>query len=100
MIVIVSSSAAERSAFAALCDSRGWANVECDSVRAARKLFRELRPRAVLTRRQLRDGYSDDVMAELAAHSLPAVRVVVLLEAAASSAQTARQIALGADNML
>lgn len=101
MIVIVSSSAAERGAFAALCDSRGWANVECDSVRAARKSFRKLRPVAVLVRHRLRDGYSDDVMTALVAtRSLPAVKVVVLLGPSASSAQAARQISLGVDNVL
>ena len=100
MIVIVSSSAAERTAFAALCDSRGWANIECDSVRAAKKSFQQLRPLAVLTRHKLRDGYSDDLMITLAAtDALPAVKVIVLLESGAASALAARQIALGAESV-
>ena len=100
MIVIVSSNAAERSAFAALCDSRGWASVACDSIRAAKKSFQQLQPAVVLMRHKLRDGYSDDVMIMLAAsESLPAVKVIVLLGAGSSSAQSARQIALGVDSV-
>jgi DNA-binding response OmpR family regulator len=100
MIVIVSSSPAERRALAALCESRGWASVECESVRSARRSFQQVRPRVVLMRHKLPDGYSDDIMAELnARHFPPSVKVIVLLGPGISSAQEARQIALGVDSV-
>ena len=98
MIAIVSSSAPERAAFASLCESRQWASVACDSVRAAARSLRSIRPHVVLTRHRLTDGYSDDVVAELnRAGLLPAVKVIVLIESGAYAAQAARQVALGAD---
>ena len=101
MIVIISSSAHERVAFAALCESRRWACLECDSVHAVRKALQQFRPHVVLTRHQLNDGYSDDVVAILAAAALlPAVKIIVLLGPGASPAQVARQVALGADAVL
>jgi DNA-binding response OmpR family regulator len=100
MIVIVSNSPTERRALAALCESRGWDSVECDTVRAAKRSFRSVRPRVLLTRHRLPDGYSDDLMADLHSKRLaPAVRVIVLLGSGTTSAQTARQIALGVDSV-
>ena len=43
MIAIISSSAHERVAFAALCESRRWACLECDSVHAVRKALQQFR---------------------------------------------------------
>jgi DNA-binding response OmpR family regulator len=101
VIAIISSQPRERSAFAALCESRSWASAECDSLRAFRKLLGRVRPRVVLTRHKLVDGYSDDILAALAAGSgrCPA-KIVVLLAAGTSSALEARQVALGADCIL
>ena len=54
----------------------------------------------MLTRHRLADGYSDDVVAELnRAGLLPAVKIIVLIESGAYSAQAARQVALGADSV-
>lgn len=98
MIAIVSSHPGERAAFVALCASRAWVAAECDSVRALPRTLRQSPPRVVLTRHRLGDGYSDDVIALLSeARLTPATKVIVLIEAAASSAQEARQITLGAD---
>ena len=100
MIAIVASSLHERTAFAALCESRGWAYAECDSLRAVKKLLRHSRPRVVLARHKLSDGYSDDVIAALAtAGLLPTTKVVVLLGPGATAAQEARQVSLGADSV-
>jgi len=98
MIAIVSSHAAERSALTAVCDSRGWVTVDCDSVRGFKRAVRYSPTRVVLTRQKLLDGYSDDVIGILAASSLlPATRIIVLLDAGTSTADEARQVALGAD---
>ena len=100
MIAIASSSVQERVAFAALCASRGWTYVECDSLRALKKLLRATRPRIVLTRYKLSDGYSDDVIAALAAAGLlSTAKVIVLLGPGATAAQEARQVSLGADSV-
>lgn len=100
MIAIVSSSAPERGALVSLCESRHWASVACDSVRAAKRLLRTIRPYVVLTRHRLSDGYSDDVVAELnRAGLLPEVKVIVLVESGSYPAQVARQVALGADSV-
>lgn len=100
MIAIVSSSAPERAALVSLCESRHWASVACDSVRAAERSLRSIRPHVVLTRHRLADGYSDDVMAELnRAGLLTAVKIIVLIESGAYAAQAARQVALGADSV-
>ena len=98
MIAIVLSNVRERAALGPLCESRGWPCSECDSLHGLKKLLREIQPRAVLTRSKLVDGYSDDVLSTLrAAGLLPATKVIVLIGPGASSAQEARQIALGAD---
>jgi DNA-binding response OmpR family regulator len=98
VIAIVSPIDHERSAFAALCASRGWVSAECDSLRAFQRLLQRQRPGVVLTRRRLGDGYSDDVMAALAAAGMAgAVNVVVLIGADTPAAVEARQVALGAD---
>jgi len=98
VIAIVSPVAEERSAFAALCVSRGWVTAECDSLHAFQRLLQRQRPGVVLTRRRLGDGYSDDVIAALTAAGLAgAVNVVVLIGAGTPAAVEARQVTLGAD---
>ncbi len=98
MIAIVTPAPLERAAFAALCASRGWVTTECDSLRALKQLLSRVRPRIVLTRRRLGDGFSDDVMAAIAAAGQSAtVKVIVLVSASTPAAVEARQVALGAD---
>lgn len=98
MIAIVSSNPGECAAFAAVCDTRAWPHVTCDSVRAFRALLRHARPSAVLTRNRLNDGYSDDILAALRVAGLvPGTRTIVLIRAGTPSAHEARQVALGAD---
>jgi DNA-binding response OmpR family regulator len=101
VIAIVSSSLRERIALSALCEQRGWACAECDSVRALKRLLRRSAPRVLVIRQKLSDGYSDDVIAFLrSVDLLGRARMIVLLGPAASSAQEARQIALGAEIVL
>lgn len=98
MIVILSSSARERFAFAALCESRRWPYVECDSMRALRRSLRHARPNVILSRHKLGDGYSDDVLALVSTAGLGEFsKVIVLVGAGTPSALEARQITLGAD---
>ena len=100
MIAIVSPTPQERAALSALCASRGWATTECDSLRAFKKLLQQLGPRVVVTRRRLGDGYSDDVMAALAAAGMVAAsNVIVLIGAGTPAAVEARQVALGANSV-
>jgi len=98
VIAIVSSNSRERAAFAALCDGRDWPWAECDTVAALKKELRQNTPTVVLARHKLADGYSDDAIKLLAtAGLLPAVYMIVLIEAGASHVLEARQVALGAD---
>jgi DNA-binding response OmpR family regulator len=98
MVVVVSSSRAERVLLSTLCSQRGWPGVECDSVRSARKTLLRVRPRVVVVRHQLVDGYSDDVIAlTRSEESATAVPVVVLATAGLTAASEARQITMGAD---
>lgn len=100
MIAIVASNLRERTAFAALCESRRWPCVDFESVRDLKKFLRANRPRIVLTRHRLSDGYSDDVLVALAtADRLAATKVIVLLGPGAPPSQHARQVALGADSV-
>ncbi len=97
MIAIVSPAAQERMALTALCDCRGWISAECESVRAFRKLLHRVRPRIVLTRRRLEDGYSDDVVGALRSAGVGSARILILISAATPASTEARQVALGAD---
>jgi DNA-binding response OmpR family regulator len=102
VIAIVSSNSRERTAFAALCESRAWPHVECDSLRALRKTLRGETPSVALVRHKLSDGYSDDVIAALNHDTSRAnhTKVLVLASAGTPAAQEARQLALGADCVL
>jgi DNA-binding response OmpR family regulator len=96
VIAIVSSEARERLAFAALCEQAGGEHRACDSLRAFRRALGQTPPRIVLCRHRLADGYSDDLLRGLREAASDA-RVIVLLQASASAALEARQLALGAD---
>lgn len=100
MITILSPDARERTALAALCESRKWPVTTCDSLRAFRRSLRGLWPKVVIARQTLSDGYSDDVLRALAADSRRIVKLITLLPASAPSQCEARQIALGADCVL
>lgn len=98
MIAIVSSNPRERAAFAALCESRAWPHVDCDSLRMFKKILRAHYPLVALVRHKLTDGYSDDVIAALhAGTSGTPAKILVLAAAGTPPAQEARQLALGAD---
>lgn len=98
MIAIVSPIARERLAFSALCAARGWPAVECDSVHHFLRLLRRTQPRVVLTRHQVRDGFSDAILTAVAEQSkVRTTRVVVIIPAGTASAVEARLVALGAD---
>src|SRR3954471_16336552 len=98
MIAIVSHTARERAAFSALCESRGWACTECESVRAFVRLLRRITPKVVLTRHRMLDGYSDDVVAALISQRPPPLtKIIVLVGAATLPSAEARQLAIGAD---
>jgi len=98
MIVLVSSSAPERAALAALCQARRWLCASCESVHDLTRFLRRNSPRVALLRHRLADGTAADAMATLSAtaHGQDARRLV-LLPADTSSAQEARLIDLGAD---
>lgn len=101
MIAIVSALSRERAALAVLCECRGWATVECDSVRAWRRLLGRRPPKIVLTRHKLGDGYSDDVIAAMDPAGLgPATKIIVLTSADTPAGAEARQVAIGADCVL
>jgi DNA-binding response OmpR family regulator len=101
VIAIISSSSRERTALAILCKSRGWVAVECESVRTAIRLMHRSPPRSLLMRHSLSDGFSDHLLADLAATDRSSTtRSIVLLAAGTSSTTEARQISLGADCVL
>jgi DNA-binding response OmpR family regulator len=97
MIAIISSDSRERTAFQNLCATRGFDVGTNDTIQSFRRSLEAARPRVVVTRFKLTDGYSDDVLSALRTAAL-APKVIVLV--AANSPQEARQIALGADCVL
>lgn len=101
MILLVSPTPRERTAFAALFEHSGWPTLACDSTPAAARILRRNRPRVVVTRQRLADGYSDDIITLLReARLLPATKVIVLVAAGTTSKAEARQLTLGADCLL
>ena len=101
MIAIISSTTRERAALVSLCASRGWVTVECDSARSAARLMQRNPPQTILVRHALSDGFSDQVLADLAATGRSfATRSIVIVTAGTSAATEARQIDLGADCVL
>ena len=95
MILIVSASPREREVLSAACESHGWTCATAQSVRETRLLLQRMRPAVVVVRRELPDGYSDDIITTARQHGMPQ-RVIVLLRAATTSAEAARQLELGA----
>jgi DNA-binding response OmpR family regulator len=101
MILITSSSAAERSALAGLCSSRGWITAEYADIRGSLRAMERATPKVIVTRHKLPDGFSDDLIqrARQAGHA-PGTRVVILAPATLQANAEARQILLGADCVL
>jgi DNA-binding response OmpR family regulator len=98
VIAIVSSVARERDAFSYLCEQRGWNTAQCPSVRAFRRLATRITPKVLLVRFQLEDGYSDDVIASIAAANAHSrAKIIVLLPATTPTSIEARQLEIGAD---
>lgn len=101
MIAIASSITPERNALVALCEAQGWVTLECHSVRAALRTLRRHRPRVVVARHRLDDGYSDDIIAALhSSTGAAATKLIILLEAGIPSNVEVRQVSLGADCVL
>jgi len=97
MIAVVSSHARERAAFAALCESRRWPSIDCDTVQAATRSIRRHQPKVILVRHKLDDGFSDDVIATAEAGGPGRMKIIVLMGAGTTATAEARQLALGAD---
>ncbi len=101
LIALVSPVAAELTALLSLFESKGWATIDCHSVRACLRSLHRHAPRVVVTRHRLGDGFSDDILAALGARKeAPAPRAIVLLDADSPTALEVRQLALGADCVL
>ncbi len=101
MIVIVSSSSREASSLAALVENCPRPASTCLSIGQFKSQLRKILPSLVLTRINLSDGYSDDILSLLhKAGFLPNTRVIVLAGADCSPRQEARQLSLGADCVL
>lgn len=101
MIVIVSSSSREASSLAALIKNCPHPASTCVSIAQFKAQIRKAPPTLVLTRVNLSDGYSDDILSLLDKSSLlPNTRVIVLAGADCSPRQEARQLFLGADCVL
>jgi DNA-binding response OmpR family regulator len=101
MIVLISSSARERTALGALWEGQGWVVFSCEHLFSVRRLLARSLPRVVVTRHTLIDGFSDELIAELAAPAAgPVPRIIVLCAAGTTPATEARQLQLGADCVL
>jgi len=101
MILFACSSSRETAALIAVCDHRNWAAYGCTTIREFKSLTERIKPRAIVVRHRLLDGYSDDIFAQL--KLVPATgrpKVIVLMSADRSTQAEARQIALGADCVL
>lgn len=97
MIVLVSNSAPERSALAALCQARRWLSSPCGSIRDLNRFLRRNAPRVALLRQGLPDGGVAEAMTALRASPHGhGTRCIALLSADTSSADEARLIQLGA----
>ncbi len=100
-IAVISSSPREAAALAGLTSAVSKAISAHTSLGHFKGLLRKVSPAVVLTRCDLADGYSDDVLALLAKSGLlPGTAVIVLAKADCTSRQEARQLDLGADCVL
>jgi DNA-binding response OmpR family regulator len=101
VILILSSSARERSALLSLCESAGWVADGADSLRAARRALLRHEIRALVSREALDDGHADHLIRELASGTRgPAPGLVVLAGPAMPTAEEARLVLLGAECVL
>lgn len=101
MIAIISSVKSERTVLFALCESRRWSAIECDSVRAATRLLQRSPPKVLVVRHQLSDGFSDHVLGMIAnAEPRGKIHCIVLIPAGTPATTEIRQIQLGADCVL
>lgn len=100
MILIVSSLGREAEALAALCAQRAWPSQTCSTVHQFRRVVEKVRPRLVIVRQRLNDGYSDDVLSHLGNTRDPGpARVIVLAPADCSAKEETRHVSLGADHV-
>jgi DNA-binding response OmpR family regulator len=100
MILIVSSLGREAEALAALCAQRAWPSQTCSTVSQFRRVVEKIRPKLVIVRQRLTDGYSDDVLTHLGNGREPGpARVIVLAPADCSSKEETRHVSLGADSV-
>lgn len=101
MIALVIPASAERAALLSLFESRGWATLECHSVRGCIRSLRRHLPRVVVTRHRLSDAFSDDILVWLRASGLTSPpRAIVLVDADTPTELEVRQLTLGADCVL
>jgi DNA-binding response OmpR family regulator len=101
VIIIASSSPREARALALLIENRLRPTRTCASLGQLKTQLRKIPPAVVVTRTNLADGYSDDLLALLSkAELLPGTRVIVLARADCTPRQEARQLSLGADCVL
>lgn len=101
MILILSSSARERSALVSLCESTGWVAAGADTLRAARRRLLRHEVRALVARQLLDDGHADHLLRDLSTGTRGAVpRLVVLAGPATPAAEEARLVLSGADCVL
>lgn len=101
MILIVSSSARERSALLALCESAGWVAAPAESLRAARRHLLRHEARVVVARHALDDGHADHLLSGPEGNARgTAARLIVLAGAALPATEEARLVLLGADCVL
>jgi len=101
MIIIVSSSGREAATLAAICEQHHWPTQACTSILDLSKLMGKAQPRTVIMRQRLADGYSDDVFCMFKSQGLSFLsRFIVLMPAANSPHEEARQVTLGADCVL
>jgi DNA-binding response OmpR family regulator len=97
VIAVISSSPREASALSGLAASHARPTATCLTLAEFKQLVRKIPPALVLTRRELSDGYSDDILDWLAkSELLPSTPVIVLVPADCSPGQEARQLSLGA----
>jgi DNA-binding response OmpR family regulator len=101
VIAVISSNAREASALSSLVSQGAHPTSTCTSLSQFRKLLRKVPPSVVLTRCNLTDGYSDDVLALLSkSRLLPGSAVIVLARADCTAREEARHLGLGADCVL
>jgi len=97
MIAIIASNQREQFALKGLCTAQNWDAVGCESVGAFKRLLDTFRPKVVVTRYRLVDGYSDDVIASLNSRSPHSTKVIVLLPTSTPTSLEARVLELGAE---